>query len=350
MKAQKKDAGGLKALKNDISAGSLKSLYVFYGEEDYLRDYYLAQLKEKLVTPGMEGFNFHALEGKGLDVQELEGAVNTPPVLSGGKLVSVRDFDLYKADAGTRGKLEELFSELPGDCCLVFTYDLLEYKPDARIKLHGVISRCGLAVEFARQSQADLTSWIRRRFAALGREIDPKNADYLIFLCGGLMSGLITEIEKIAAYSKGTAITRADIDAVAVPELDAVVYDMTDAIASGRFDKAMEILHELFQMRLEPIVLLGAIGRQLRQLYSARMMLDERRGTSQLMKLWGFHSAYPAERLFKDAALLDKSWCRRAVILCAQTDLELKSTGADKERTLELLLIRLAIREEDHCG
>lgn len=346
MKAQKKDGGGLKALKSDLSTGSIGSLYVFYGEEAYLRDHYLAQLKEKLVTPGMEGFNFHALEGKGLDVQELEGAVNTPPVMSGGKLICVRDFDLYKADAPARGRLEELFSALPADCCLVFVYDLLEFKPDARVKLHGVITRCGLAVEFARQSQADLTSWIRRRFAALGREIDPKNADYLIFLCGGLMSGLITEIEKIAAYAKETRVTRADIDAVAVPELDAVVYDMTDAIASRRFDKAMEILHSLYKMRLEPIVLLGAIGRQLRQLYSARLMLDERRGVSPMMKLWGFHSAYPAERLLKDAALLDRNWCRRAVVLCAQTDLMLKSTGADKERSLELLLIRLSIREE----
>ena len=37
--------------KKDLSQGTIGSLYIFHGEEAYLRDYYLDQMKAKLI-PG----------------------------------------------------------------------------------------------------------------------------------------------------------------------------------------------------------------------------------------------------------------------------------------------------------
>ena len=66
------------------------------------------------------------------------------------------------------------------------------------------------------------------------------------------MTTLIGEIEKVGAYARGPKITRADIDAVAAPQLDAVVFEMTDAIGAGSFDQAASVLGELFQMQEPP--------------------------------------------------------------------------------------------------
>ena len=52
--------------KKDLSQGTIGSLYIFHGEEAYLRDYYLDQMKAKLIPGGMESFNYHLLPGKGL--------------------------------------------------------------------------------------------------------------------------------------------------------------------------------------------------------------------------------------------------------------------------------------------
>ena len=38
-------------------------------------------------------------------------------------------------------------------------------------------------------------------------------------------------------------------------------------------------------------------------------------------------------------------WCRRAVIRCAETDLAMKSTGADGEDLMIGLLMELAVRK-----
>ena len=62
--AEKKANGAYQQLKKDIAAGTLGTVYIFHGEETYLREYYLDQTVKKLVTAGMEEFNYHKLEGK----------------------------------------------------------------------------------------------------------------------------------------------------------------------------------------------------------------------------------------------------------------------------------------------
>ena len=69
------DAAAFKQLKQDISAGTLGRLYIFHGEEAYLRDFYLGQMKKKLLPAGMEEFNLHTFQPKECDPKRLEQAV-----------------------------------------------------------------------------------------------------------------------------------------------------------------------------------------------------------------------------------------------------------------------------------
>ena len=197
-------------------------------------------------------------------------------------------------------------------------------------------------VTFRRQEQGDLIDWIARRFKALDHDIGTEDAKYLIFLCGDLMHNLISEIGKIGAYARQRRVTRADIDAVATPQLDAVVFALTDAIAAGQFDKAASVLGDLFHMQEAPIKLLAVLGKQIRQLYSARLALEAGKGSAYLVELWSMRSTYPAERLMQAAKRFSLPWCRRAVIRCAETDLAMKSTGADGEALMTGLLMELA--------
>lgn len=330
-------------LKKDIAAGSIGRLYILCGEEAYLRDHYLNQMKKKLVPQGMEAFNLHTFSGKEADARQISQAVDALPMMSERTLVVVNDYDLYKAPGDSRDILAELFSALPDYCCLVFIYDVLEYKPDARMKLAAAVKAHGSVVKFERQQQNDLTDWIARRFHALGHEIDTRDAQYLIFLCGDLMNGLLSEIGKIGAYAKGKRVTREDIDAVAIPQTDAVVFQMTDAIARKDFDRAAAILGDLLRMQETPIMLLAVLGRQLRQIYTARLALEKGKGTGYLMELWGMRSSYPAEKLLDSAKRFSLQWCRRAVRRCAETDLAMKSvTGGDAQQMLISLLLELA--------
>lgn len=329
-------------LRQELSAGELGHLYVFYGEETYLREKSLEQMKQILLTGGLDDFNYHPLAGKDFTLEKLYAMVDTMPMMSERTMVVVTDWDLEKGDK--EGMLE-LLKDLPEYVCLIFVYDILEYKLDNRGKLAKLIKEKGKVVNFASQDQKKLTRWIDARFQALGHEISEADAKYLIFRCGDLMTGLISEIGKIGAYAKEKKITQQDIDAVSTPQLDAVIFNLTDAIAARNFDKAFAVLGDLLHMQEPPIKLLATLSKQVRQLYTARLAVEEQKSIKWFMELWGLRREFQAEKLFQSARRFTLDWYRWAILRCEAADLELKSTGADGQEVLVNLLLELAQRQ-----
>ena len=334
--------------KADLSAGAVGCAYIFYGEESYLREYYLEELRKKLVPVGFEEFNYHRLEGKDLTVQTLTEMAEAMPMLSERTLIVVTDFDIFKLGEEQREKLIGLLEDIPPYCCLVFVYDTVAYKPNKTMKkLCKAIGDHVQAVEFRAQDSSDLVAWIARRFRALDKEIDRQTAEYLIFTCGGLMTGLVPEIQKIGAYAKGKAITQKDIDDVADPVLSAEVFKLSDAVLQGNYDLAASILGDLLKMQTEPIMILAALGSQLRRIYTARMAIDSGHDKYWLMELWDMKSDYPAKLLLSAAKKTTADWCADAVKMCQVLDRRMKSEkGIDAAGELKLLLVRLGARRK----
>ena len=342
-KAPRKGAA-LQKFKADLAAGTAGSAYIFYGEESYLREYYLGKLRETLVPQGFETFNYHALEGKDVTAEALAETAEAMPMMAERTLIAVTDWDLFKLGEDQRNKLTALLEDLPPYCCIVFVYDTLEYKPNrTQKKLCKALDTYVETVEFQAASSSDLLPWIYKRFKALGKEIDRQTAEYLVFTCGGLMTGLVPEIGKIAAYAKGPSVTRKDIDAVADPVLSAEVFKLSDAVIQGRYDEAASILGDLLKMQTEPVMILAALGSQLRRIWSARLALDRGKDRYWLMELWGMKSDYPARLLLSAARKTTVEWCAGAVRQCQVLDRRMKSErGVDSVGELKLLLVRLA--------
>ena len=240
-------------LKTDLKEGNpLGNAYLFYGEESYLREYYLGEIRKTLIPAGFEEFNYHALEGKDLTAQSLTEMAEAMPMMAERTLIVVTDWDIYKLNEDQRERFIALLEDLPEYCCIVFVYDTVAYKQNKTVKkLCKAMDAHVTPIEFKAQDTSDLTAWIARRFRALGKQIDRQTAEYLIFLCGGLMTGLSQEIAKIGAYAKGEVITQRDIDAVADPVLSAEIFKMTDAVSQSDYNKAAAILGDLLKMQEE---------------------------------------------------------------------------------------------------
>jgi DNA polymerase-3 subunit delta len=262
-------------------------------------------------------------------------------------LVTVTDLDIFKMEEGQRAALIEILSDFPEYCTLVFIYDTLTYKRDGKMKkLTAALDKFVQEVEFQEQERAALVKWVKRRVAATGHDIDSAAVDHLLFTCCTLMTALSQEIKKIGAYAKGQNITVADINAVADPVLDARVFDMTKCITDRRYDEAARILGDLLRMQEEPIMILGAVGKELRRIYTARLALDAGKDRAWLMQLWNMKSDYPAKLLMSAAQRVDHEWCRSALKKCQVLDRRMKSeTGIDREGELKLFLMELAERK-----
>ena len=335
---------GYEELRAALQSGGPANVYIFFGEETYLMQQAVEQLRALLVPAGFEEFNYHRLTGKGLTVQELTEAVEAMPMMSQSTFVTVTDMDVFKLDEAQRTALVSLLEDFPEYCTLVFLYRQLPYKKDGKLKkLTAAVAAHTTEIEFAPQGRQKLQKWVRRRFAAFDKELDDNAIDHLLFTCGSLMDGLVPEINKIAAYAKGKRVTVADIDAVADPVLDARIFDMTNAVTARDYDRAAAVLAELLRMQTEPIAILAVLGRELRQLYTARLALDGKKDAVWVKELWRMTSAYPATKLMEAARSVSRPWCRDAVRRCQTLDRRMKSErNLDAEGALKLFLMELA--------
>ena len=326
-------------LRKQLKSGDLGNLYVLFGQEDYLRESYLTLLRQKILE-GSE-FDHHRFQGEDLDFSQVIAAVQTPPFLAPRAMVELWDFDPFKAREAVREDLVSLLGGLSQDCCVVFVFDQLTYNPDRRLKKLSAAMDQARVFEFTQPSETDLTSWIARHFKEAGKTIDRELCRYLCFLTGSSMTRLNQEIEKVAAYAQDQQITKADIDAVVTPVLEAGAFDMVDQVSRGAFDQALLKLRDLYQLEVKPIPILAALGYQLRRLYAARLLLDAGKGDGAVKER--FHLGdYAARMLVQAARRFSTAWCARALILLAQTDHRLKTSYGDEERQLELLLLQLA--------
>ena len=168
-------------------------------------------------------------------------------------------------------------------------------------------------------------------------------------LYGGVVPELASRkhVEVIAALTEkalaDAGCTRQDIDAVAIPVIDAVVFQMTDALSRRQTDKAFSVLTDLLRLQQAPIMILAVLGKHFRQLYTARVALESGKGSRWVMELWGMRSPYPADKLLEGARHHDLAWCKTAMRRCAETDLAMKSVaGADGKDLLVSLLLELS--------
>lgn len=332
----------LQNFKQDMKARQLGNLYVFHGEETFLLRYYLEQLRKTLIDELTESFNYHRFTAETFDVQSFADAVENLPMMAEHTMVQVDDIDLFKLAEGERDKLSQILSDIPEYCTVVFTYETVEWKLDSRFKkLSSAIEKNGQIIPFCLQEQRDLVPWITRHFAANKKRIVPELCVYLIELTGGSMTALSGEIQKISSFSGADTITKSDIDAVTEPVLDAVIYQMTEFLGRKDYASALQKLHQLLKMQLDPIYILGSVGSHFRKIATAKTLLDYGKGAGDLMKLYSI-SEYPAKKTMDASRRFSAEFLSMAATLILETDRKMKTSYDNPVRLLELLILQLA--------
>ena len=343
MAKKKEEAFNYPAELRTLKERGAERLYLLWGPEDYLREQYLLQLKKICLPEGEDDFSYKRIDGPALDANAFQQAVDAMPFMTEHTLIELRDVDINKlADADACLKT---ISDIPDYCTIVFVQNA-EYEPDGRLRFVKALRSEGKELKFTRQSQGMLTDWIVRRFAAAGKSIELSAAQRLIFISGDLMSRLIPEIEKIAAYAVTDKVTQEDVEAVANHIPEAVVFEMTELMAQKKVNSALSVLSELLaDKNNEPIMMLAVLGKQMRQLYAARLALEKNLGTKYVMEVCSMKYDYIAAKLLTAAKGFTLTQLRRAVELCAETDYQMKSSGADPKELLKEAVLRIAAGE-----
>lgn len=320
-------------------------LYMLRGEEDFLRDSFLEELRKACLEEGTEAFNHHRIQGAALDMSALTEAVEAMPFMGEHTLTEVREFDINKVSNYDPDALKALLSDLPEWATVVFVF-APGYAPDNRLGAVKTIKMLGRDIEFSSPREAELTRWVIRRVESHGKRIDGATANHLLWVCGTRMNVLIPEIVKITGAAAGEDIARRDIDAVAKRAPETTIFNLTDALGEKEYDKAAALLADLLADRDEPPQKqIAMVSEQFRRLYVTRVAMDTRRGDEYIgeciPELAG--RSYFIRKLKDACRNYSRDRLSRAVSLCAQCDYGMKSNGPEPAELMKELILKLAM-------
>lgn len=331
-------------LKQQIKNNELSSVYLIYGEEGYLKEHYVSQLKKAVVDPSFADFNFHNYEGKNVGIADILQDAEMMPMMAERTFVLVHDYPLDKSSADVEA-LKEFFKDVPETCVLVFWYDSIDVDTKKSAKWNTIINafaKAGDAVNMQKRTEADLVKLVSSSAKKRGCSISSDNARYLISVVGSDIKTIFNELEKICGFVVDREITRADIDELATKCLQARVYDLSKHILSGNSDLAYGVLNTLFAQKEEPISILSVISSCYIDMYRVKCAKSAGVSENELSKYFNYKGReWLIRNAVRDCRTISVESLREAIDVLSSTDELLKSTSIDKNLLLEETVAKL---------
>lgn len=331
-------------LKTQIKSNDLSNVYMFYGEENYLKEHYVNKLKDMVVDSAFADFNLHQYDGKNTSMSEILQDAEMMPMMAEKVFILVHDYPLDKSSADI-DELKEFFKDVPDTCVLVFWFDSITVDPKKNSKWNGIINafaKAGSAVNLERRTEGDLAKTIISSAKKRHCTIDSSNARYLISVVGSDIRTIFNELEKICGFVGEGEITRDHIDSLAVKCLQARVYDLSKYILAGNSDMAYGVLNTLFAQKEEPIAILSVISACYIDMYRVKCAKAANENEMELSKYYSYKGRdFVIRNAARDCRSISFESLRSAIDTLSLTDEKMKSTAVDKNLLLEETVAKL---------
>ncbi|MBE6904648.1 MAG: DNA polymerase III subunit delta [Ruminococcaceae bacterium] len=326
-------------LKKELKENKLRSCYFFYGEEQYLKNYYLQTLIKKIVE-APDDFNCYKIDAKALDMSELTDICESYPLTCDKKAVIISDLNIAKLSKSDFDFFCKLLNELPEYTVIIIYEQTLEIDEKSAIFkafYQEATKANGLFCHFKKQSEGDLASWCSRQFKAHNKIISSKLIYYLLSLCDNSMTTLKTEIQKLCSYCVTEEITKQQIDAVITKTVDARVFDLTDAVIKNNTEAVFMITDELFAQAIEPTLIAGTVFSFFIRLYKVKTALVKGMSKNDIISNLGI-AEYPATICIQQCRGISQQALKECLLCCQKADMALKSSKMNNRTVIERLL------------
>lgn len=319
-------------LKERLKQENLDGVYLFCGEESYLKRYYLGELRRRLVPDeGVAPFVHFAFDGAEIDTELLLDTARTPSLFGEGKLIEWMgaDFENMKESAIKEFEAfcEQIKEERGNTVVIVATAEGLDTGTEKRpSKLFARLSKVIDAVAFHHSTDAALVSWIRRHFAAEGLSFEESLPSLLLSRVGHDMDVLSGEIAKLSAYAKANGIetlTEREVSFVTVRTVESEAFSFTNALLDGKTEEAYRYLGDMKQRRVDPISVLGQVSKMYADLLSVALLAEEGQTEREIAKTLGMHE-YRASLYYRSAKRMGAQVLSERLEECVRIDAELK--------------------------
>lgn len=309
----------LNSFKAKLKSDDLSGCYIFTGEEDYLKKYYLSALRSACITDdGFSALNHVVFDGGEVNFAELLDAVKSPPIFDRYKLVEWRYGSFNKLNDGAIEAFLSVLEIVNESDYAVLAFivgdgDIDLGTPKKPTKLAKSIADKANVLSFDKQSDNQLLAWLKKHFDKEQIAVSLDTLEALLFRSGHSMSVLSNEVDKLSYMLKSrgeSTLTRAHVDECASSTVECDAFALSNAILSRDKRGAYLALEEMKMERSDPIMIMGMISKVYSELASVVFLLADGTGQADIAatlkmnayKLQKYVSAakkYPRERIAK---------------------------------------------------
>lgn len=228
----------VQAIIKEIKEKKFKPVYFLHGEEPYFIDQIEHEIFHHALEDHERDFNQTIIYGKDADVPVLLGELNSYPSMAERRLVILREAQDFK-------KIDELvkYFEKPNNSTVfVVCYKYNNY--DARKAELKAATKNGLVFKSEKIKDYNVGNFVTEHCKEIGFTISDKAKMLLVDHLGNDLSKIINELSKLAIIlEKGTQINDVHIEENIGISKDYNVFELTNALQSKDFLKAMKIVH-----------------------------------------------------------------------------------------------------------
>ena len=332
-------------LKTQLKAGKIGGVYLFSGEEDYLKRYYLGEIRKAILTdPVFDAFNHPVFHGEEIDFAALTDAIQAPPMMADRKLIEWTGADLEDWKDADFAALEGLVRTVNENPAAVVVFLVGQEgmaagtlkRPSALFKrLSGIVQ----TVNFETSTDDRLAAWLNAHIVHEGLDAEPGALRAMIDRCGHSMDILSTETGKLVCYARAhglRTVTVAMVELVCASTAEDDAFGLTNAVLEGDTPGAYRKLSDLVRRRVDPMVVLGQVSRLISDLASVACLLEEGTPPSGVASTLGMNE-YRAKLYIGCVGKRRPEQFRELLAQCREMDLASKR-GADPLIQIERFL------------
>ena len=281
----------LEDLEKELKQGKLHALYLLYGEETFLLENALKNIK-KIFGKKIAGINYILLDET--NIGEIISDIETPAFGFEKKLIIAKNTGFFKKEAKRKAKndltslkekvneyIKENIEQINETIVLVFVEEATE-----KCELLKTIEKLGVACNFEYQKPSQIQNRLKAIINAYKVNIEMNTLQYLIESCGTDMQELINESRKLIEYTgSGNTITKDAIDKLCIKKMESIIFDLTDSLGKKNTKQAIEVLRNLILSK-EPLqkILITLYG-HFKKLYITKLAISQNKDIASSLEL-----------------------------------------------------------------
>jgi DNA polymerase-3 subunit delta len=318
-----------------------KKLFVIFGDNNYLIDYYSHEIQKKFLDDNFKELNYTCFCDF-FDINHVLNAALVSPFDNNYRIIFIKYSKIFLKNILTKELISEFIKKIIDiDTTLIFFF---EHEVDKQNKFFQLICNVGSTFEVKNFNSKQIADLIRKICKQKKIIFSQENILFLIKFIPNDMNYVLHELDKLISYKvyddNKKEITKDDIKNICTKQIEGKIFDLVAAIGNRNMIKSCQKYSDLIFSKEPPLLILNMIARQFFLIFQTQILFEIKKDQVEIAQILGVQRF-----VIKDIYIQSKNFsrCQLIKIIRDLDDLnyKIKLGVSDGIQSLENFIVNL---------